>query len=102
MVGMTIVSTLVWGTAMASSTITQVAEIIDVRLHRAFAGKWGRRVSGDIRVKVGGRDVTVVIEPFHTRFGRDLDLRSGELVEIDHGLEGSTARIERSQIRRAD
>jgi len=98
---MTVLSAFAFGVTLSSSTIIQVVEIVDVRLNHAFAGKWGRRVTGDIVVRVEGRDITVLIQPFHTRFQGELDLKSGDLVEIKHGLEGDRARIERKQIRRA-
>lgn len=88
--------------SLASSMISQVVEVVDVNLNQAFAGKYGKRISGDFVVAVDGRKVTVVIEPYHTRFGRSLDLHRGDLIEIDHGLTGERARVSRNKIRRAN
>lgn len=80
--------------------ISQVVEVVEVDLTRKAVSSRARRVSGDIFVKVEGRQVRVTLEPFLTPIQEDLLVSAGDLVEVDHALEGSSARIKRDHIRR--
>lgn len=67
--GMVIISPLLLVAALQPSVIE--GTVVEVRVHRHFAGKLGYRVSRDLVVEHDGQKVVVHLPPVHSR-SRDL------------------------------